>query len=367
MPAGPTHDAGAQGPPPKAAAPLREPSESSEICSPRPSLAGAASGGGDVAEDEPSDAAEMEQSVDGDSQVPGQPDGPKASGGRQSGVDSASCQGEAGGEEETRAAEDEKAGSSGEGESLSSQDVPPVGSGGTPPSEEARGAECGRSGEEQTPPSDAIGKLGKGLALLLAKQRRREGEAGETLIEPASEGGGDVGGGTGTAAEKPDSVDEIQDRLGDTGDGDSPSPGEAKAGPSCSSGNPKLAAPSEADETAGDGQPKSQGAGVEPAAIVPQVDEKKGEGPPGTEIVYVGSSGGSIPPPMKSREGDSDEGNGARLKGPRRRAMLAPPMSPPKVVAGPENDPQLDCTLNTLEAVHGAFYSPENNHHGHPR
>lgn len=360
MPVGPTHDAGAQGPPPKAAAPLREPSESSENCSPQPSLAGAASGGEDVAGDEPSDAAEMEQSVDGDNQVAGQTDGPKASDRRQPGVNSTSCQREAGGKEETRAAEDEKPGSSQEGESLSSQDVPPTGSGGTPLSEEAQGAEGGRPGEEQTPPSEAMGKLGKGLALLLAKQRRRGGEAGETLEEPAAEGGGEVGGGAGTAAEKLDSVDGGQDRLGDTGDDDSASPGEAKAGSSCSSGNPKHAAPSEAEETAGGGQPKSQGAGVEPAADVPQVDEKKEEGPPASEIV-------SVPPRTKSREGEGDEGNGARLKGPRRRAMLAPPMSPPKMVAGPENDPQLDCTLNTLEAVHGAFYSPENNHHGHPR
>ncbi|CAN0531594.1 unnamed protein product, partial [Ectocarpus sp. 12 AP-2014] len=51
----------------------------------------------------------------------------------------------------------------------------------------------------------------------------------------------------------------------------------------------------------------------------------------------------------------------------RRREMLAPPMSPPKVVASAENDPQLDCTFKTLEAVHGAFYAPENSNHGQPR
>lgn len=364
MPAGPTHDAGGQGPPPKAAEPPREPSESSENCSPQASLAGAAPGGEDVPGDEPSDAAEMEQSVAGDDEGEEQPDDPKAS----SSVDTALCQEEGGGKKETRAPEDENPGSGQEGDSLSVQDVPPAGSGGTPSSEETLEVECGGPGEEKASSNEAMGQLGKGLALLLAKQRRRGDGAGETLEECAEEGGGEVSGGTETAAEKPDSVDGSQDRLWDTGDDDSASLGEEKAGPSCSLGNLKHATLLDADETAGHGQlSSSESPGVEPAAVVPRVDEKKGDASPSSEMVSASPSGGSSPSRMKPREGENDDGNGARLKGPRRRAMLAPPMSPPKVVAGPENDPQLDCTLNTLEAVHGAFYSPENSHHGHPR
>ena len=66
-----------------------------------------------------------------------------------------------------------------------------------------------------------------------------------------------------------------------------------------------------------------------------------------------------------SEPGGQEFSNG---KGPQqqRRSMLAPPMSPPKVVVSAENDPQLDCTLKTLEAVHGAFYAPDY-HHGQPR
>ena len=59
-------------------------------------------------------------------------------------------------------------------------------------------------------------------------------------------------------------------------------------------------------------------------------------------------------------------GSGSNGKDPQRRSMQAPPMSPPKVIASAENDPQLDCTLKTLEAVHGAFYAPDY-HHGQPR
>lgn len=56
------------------------------------------------------------------------------------------------------------------------------------------------------------------------------------------------------------------------------------------------------------------------------------------------------------------------------------PMSPPVAASrsvGPqplmaslgyvENDPQLDCTLKTLEAVHGAYFAPENCQNGQPR
>lgn len=66
--------------------------------------------------------------------------------------------------------------------------------------------------------------------------------------------------------------------------------------------------------------------------------------------------------------------NGGERRAAAKEALSLSPMSPPPAAIGSpplpaaiENDPQLDCTLKTLEAVHGAFYSPEHVQHGQPR
>ncbi|CAN0161005.1 unnamed protein product, partial [Ectocarpus sp. 13 AM-2016] len=80
-----------------------------------------------------------------------------------------------------------------------------------------------------------------------------------------------------------------------------------------------------------------------------------------------GGSGSLVRTSSCSSSSSSSSSSGKGHPPGRRREMLAPPMSPPKVVASAENDPQLDCTFKTLEAVHGAFYAPENSNHGQPR
>lgn len=77
-----------------------------------------------------------------------------------------------------------------------------------------------------------------------------------------------------------------------------------------------------------------------------------------------GSDGGKEEKGASKRAAEAEATRNA--KGPRATTMPAPPMSPPKMVASAENDPQLDCIFKTLEAVHGAFYAPGYNH-GKPR
>lgn len=359
VPGGPTHDATAQ-PPPNGPCPGL-----SERASPS-APAGAGGSAGDGEEESKATSGMADQSDDA-KQEGSQSDGVKRP-----------CEEEAGGDatmaKVSRPMGGTGAGSGSGGGGGGAQYVEAAGQKQRVPSSSdavcSSGALAGSDGGEGGPFSaDAVGKLGKGLALMLARRRlpeqqEKEGKEDGHLGAAAETGGGDV-----AAAEAAGStvLGELRSAavvapaaasktpIGDeTRDNDTPSPGAAP---------PSLT------------QVKTQGAQVE----APPAEQKAAPPAVGTHgarsDVTAGANGGSVSTGGVRAAGAEDGGvskpgsamgGSSNGKAPRRRAMLAPPVSPPRVVASAENDPQLDCTLNTLEAVHGAFYAPENNH-GQPR
>lgn len=288
------------------------------------------------------------------------------------------------------------------------------------------GGEVGEGRDRSS--SDSMGDLGKGLAMLLAHKRQSSSEddlADSSARTPApGRGMKAVADGAGDAeTDVPsDLVEDVEMTpvaprsplsAGDGGDGGGGAPGDEGVDA------PRIASRSSSNLE------NPEGGMTEPASIAPQVSGRSGAGsgartraePARTAPQALTSSGagrgtggartapsglpalgggeGEVSPSpsggareVKPEDGATNRsraGSGAGSetrgveprskgfsngKGPQqpqqRRSMLAPPMSPPKVVASAENDPQLDCTLKTLEAVHGAFYAPDY-HHGQPR
>lgn len=236
--------------------------------------------------------------------------------------------------------------------------------------------------------------LGQGLAQLLEKQRKGNGEggrkssAGDVLGSVAGSCGAGqregAGAGAGAAkeatgfsknTEKHTVVDLTDDGDGATDDDDSAGAAavEAAAEAIAAETAAKAVAPEarevddseamEADKPGNDTSPAVAGAGRTGAEGGSTVGSSSREVAASTSGGPGGKGKGETKDAGKEKEKETSP-----RSSPGRGEMLAPPMSPPKVVASAENDPQLDCTFKTLEAVHGAFYAPENSGgHGEQR
>ncbi|CAN0074992.1 unnamed protein product, partial [Ectocarpus sp. 8 AP-2014] len=218
----------------------------------------------------------------------------------------------------------------------------------------------GRGGKENPPssscsssPDKQVASLGEGLARMLENKRQEQEAGGSSSSRGAEEAGGGHAGGNGPSVpgtKKPTvACDSTLDEDGKE------KKKEEDFADAVGVGSPETGADDRAATTPGDsGKPA-----VAPAAAAAAA-AGDGGGSGGD-----GGSGSLVRTSRSSSSSNSSSGEGHPPG--RRREMLAPPMSPPKVVASAENDPQLDCTFKTLEAVHGAFYAPENSNHGQPR
>ncbi|CAM9377085.1 unnamed protein product [Sphacelaria rigidula] len=268
-----------------------------------------------------------------------------------------------------------------------------------------------------------MGKLGEGLAALLSQQRK-EGQE-----KAASSGGTKVGNAGDTTsherrAENPmksseasdhpvDKPHELPNQPGERSDSESRDPLPAQLTPPVAvvSGRTHDDETSEVSKASGaDRNAASTGAAGTDSLLsssssssssslssslsleskgIPQPQPEK---PASSKVKAEESSpaeskaeedSGKPTTPRKAETAAAGEGdthapsvgtNGGERRAAAKEALSLSPMSPPPAAirspplpAAIENDPQLDCTLKTLEAVHGAFYSPEHVQHGQPR
>lgn len=247
---------------------------------------------------------------------------------------------------------------------------------------------------------DVVGKLGEGLAALLAKQReqvqgKNDALAGTGMIRSASDA---VAAGDTTTSKR--TPPENKSGRDDGGGG--------KATSLVNTGDRRKELPAQ-EQVAGDAIksiPKKSKRTDEPAQIAPLhsvCTPTTGETAETVEMSVETNScditaaaavtagedraSSSSLPNLKAaadsrlaswRRKDSTGTKDGGVKGEATSVEGLSPMSPPRaavprspkhatLTAPVENDPQLDCTLKTLEAVHGAFYSPEHCQHGQSR
>ncbi|CAN0068154.1 unnamed protein product [Ectocarpus sp. 6 AP-2014] len=219
----------------------------------------------------------------------------------------------------------------------------------------------GRGGKEKSPSSSCssssdkqVASLGEGLARMLENKRQEQEAGGSSSSRGAEEAEGGHAGGN-----RPS----VPGTKKPTVAGDSTLDEDGK----------EKEKEEDAADAVGVGSPETGAGDRAAAAATPGDSGKPAVAPAAAGAAAAGDGGGnggdggsgSLVRTSSSSSSNSSSGEGHPPG--RRREMLAPPMSPPKVVASAENDPQLDCTFKTLEAVHGAFYAPENSNHGQPR
>lgn len=269
----------------------------------------------------------------------------------------------------------------------------------------------------------AMGKLGEGLAALLSQQRKERQE------KASSSGGTSVGSPGDTAsregrAENPvngseasphaaDKPHKLPNQPGDSNDSESRDPRPAQVTPSgavvsgrthddeaseaskasradknaASTGtagtDSSLSSSSSSSTSSSSLSLSSESKGApQPQPEKPESSKPKAEESSPSESGVKEDSGNPTTPRKAERAAankDDAHAPSVRTNGGERGAAagealsLSPMSPPPAAVRSPslpttiENDPQLDCTLKTLEAVHGAFYSPEHVQHGQPR